>query len=124
MNGSDPLVDISYALLAAIQSKDRAALDRYLADDFVHVGAAGDRQDKRAFIEAIEGGDYRIETLAFDTLAVEHLRDGAVVCGVQRALVTLANGEQAEGRTAFTDVFVREPSGWRIRLATSVELPA
>jgi Domain of unknown function (DUF4440) len=53
---------------------------------------------------------------------VDQFDQTAVVCGVQRAQVRLPAGERVEGRTAFTDVFVRVADGWRLRLATSAEL--
>jgi hypothetical protein len=46
-----------------------------------------------------------------------------VVCGVQRAVVTLSTGEEVTARTSFTDVFVRNGAIWQLRIATSSELP-
>jgi hypothetical protein len=46
-----------------------------------------------------------------------------VLCGVQRAAVRLASGEEVTGRTAFTDVFVKAGAGWQLRVATSADLP-
>ncbi len=67
-------------------------------------------------------GEFQIERLWFESLSVEQFDETAVVCGVQRAQVRLPAGDRVEGRTAFTDVFVRAADGWRLRLATSAEL--
>jgi hypothetical protein len=54
-------------------------------------------------------------------LAIEHFDRTAVVAGVQRARVRLPDDGLVEGRSAFTDVFVLGPSGWRLRVATSAD---
>jgi len=46
----------------------------------------------------------------------------AIVSGVQRAAVVLLGGEAVEGRTAFTDVFLKDSHAWKLQAATSAEL--
>lgn len=117
------LVRVSHDLLEAIRTRNRAALDAVLLPDFVQVDERGNRQGKTAFISAVEASVYQVEQLTFETISVEHVGSVAAVCGVQWAQVRMPDGEQAEGRTAFTDVFIRGAEGWRLRLATSAELP-
>ena len=109
MNARDEneLVTISHELLAAIQTRDAAALDRLTLDDFVHINEAGTRQPKADFISAIQTGAYQIERLTFESLSVDRFANVGVVSGVQRAVVILNASERVEGRTAFTDVFLR-----------------
>jgi len=113
---------ISRDILDAIRSRDRRALDAILVPEFVQIDERGNRQGKEAFIAGIETGDFHIDGIWFEMISVEPLDQSAIVCGVQRAQVRLPGGVRAEGRTAFTDVFVRGPAGWRLRLATSAEL--
>jgi ketosteroid isomerase-like protein len=122
MTQDTALVDISHEILIAIQARDRASLERLLREDFVHIDEAGSRYGRAQFVAAIEGADYRIERLSFDSLSVEIVGDTAIVCGVQRGAVLLGGGQRVEGRTAFTDLFLRDASGWRLRLAASAEL--
>ena len=123
-DAASPLINISHEILAAIQSRDRVALERVLLDDFAHIDETGRRHSRTDFIEAILSAGYQIERLSFDAIAVELIGDIAIVCGVQRGTVALDGGQRVEGRTAFTDIFLRGVSGWRLRLATSAELPA
>ncbi len=120
---ADDLVRISHEILDAIRHRDRRVLEAVLDPGFVQIDEHGQRTGKDAFIQAIETGEFQIEALTFDMLTVEAFDASAVVCGVQRAAVRLPSGDRVEGRTAFTDVFVAGAAGWRLRLATSAELP-
>ena len=122
-SGDVELVRISHDLMEAIRTRNRTVLDAVLLPDFVQVDERGNRQGKTAFISAVEASRYQIEQLKFETISVEHLGSVAAVCGVQWAQVRMPGDELAEGRTAFTDVFIRGAEGWRLRLATSAELP-
>jgi ketosteroid isomerase-like protein len=117
------LVRISHDLMEAIRTRNRTVLDAVLLPDFVQVDERGNRQGKSAFISAVEASTFQVDQLKFETLSVEPFDHVAAVCGVQWAQVRMPGGEQAEGRTAFTDVFIRGAEGWRLRLATSAELP-
>ena len=116
------LEQLSHQIMDAIRTRNRRALEAVLMPDFIQIDERGQRLGKEPFIAAIEAGDFQIEELGFESLAVEQFDGTAVVCGVQRAKVRLPAGDQVEGRTAFTDVFVRAADGWRLRLATSAEL--
>jgi ketosteroid isomerase-like protein len=116
------LEQISHQILDAIRTRDRRALEAVLMADFVQIDELGHRLGKEPFIAAVEAGEFQIEKLWFESLSVERFDETAVVCGVQRAQVRLPAGNRVEGRTAFTDVFVRAADGWRLRLATSAEL--
>jgi len=117
------LTDLSYALLVAIRNRDRRALEGVLHADFVQVNEAGVRTPRDAFLDAVASADFHINELSFEFLSVEAFGDAGVVCGVQRAVVRLAGGDEVTGRSAFTDVFVTSGPGWRLRLATSADLP-
>lgn len=116
------LARLSQAIMDAIRTRDRSTLGAMLLPDFVQIDEHGNRVGKDAFIAAIEAGQFHIEQLSFDMLSVERFEQTAIVCGVQRARVRLPAGEQVEGRTAFTDVFVHGAAGWQLRVATSAEL--
>ena len=116
------LEQISHAILEAIRTRNRPALEAVLVTDFVQIDERGQRLGKDAFIAAVEAGDFQIEALWFESLSIDQFDRTAVVCGVQRARVRLVDGQVVEGRTAFTDVFVRAADAWRLRLATSAEL--
>jgi ketosteroid isomerase-like protein len=116
------LEQLSHEIVDAIRTRNRSVLEAVLTADFVQIDELGHRLGKEPFIAAIEAGEFQIEELWFESLSVEQFDETAVVCGVQRAQVRLPAGDGVEGRTAFTDVFVRTADGWRLRLATSAEL--
>jgi len=116
------LTDLSHQILAAILHRDGAALDAVLDPDFVQINEAGVRTARAAFIEAVCDSDLVITDLAFDHLSIEVFDQTGIAAGVQRGRVRMANGDVITGRTAFTDVFVRQGGGWRLRAATSADL--
>jgi ketosteroid isomerase-like protein len=118
----EDLVRASERLLAAIVSRDAAVLEELVAPEFAHFDASGTRTERRDFIAQVLGSTYTVVHAGFESLAVDVVGELAVVNGVQRAEVDLGAGESVVSRGAFTDVFVATPSGWRIRLARSVEL--
>jgi hypothetical protein len=117
------LTALSHQILTAIQTRDRASLDQVLHSEFVQINEAGVRTSRGAFIDAVVAADFAIKEFSFEFLSVDAFEQVAVVCGVQRALVTLVGGGDVTARTSFTDVFVRNGVIWQLRIATSSELP-
>lgn len=117
------LTTLSEQILTAIRTRDRASLDQVLHSDFVQINETGVRTSRAAFIDAVAAAGFVIKELSFEFLSVDAFEQVAVVCGVQRALVTLAGGGDVTARTSFTDVFVRNGVIWQLRIATSSELP-
>ena len=116
------LIRISHDILHAIRDRDRATLERLLHPDFVGVGTAGACTARADFIEAVVNAPFQVTSLDFEWVAAQPLGATAMVAGVQRGEVVLADGARAESRGAFTDVFERVDGGWQIRAAHSVEL--
>ena len=113
---------LSRYILTAIRTRDRASLDRVLHSAFVQINEAGVRTARETFIDAVVSAEIQIDELSFEFLTVDTFENVGVVCGVQRALVTLASGDKVTARTSFTDVFVRYGANWQLRVATSSEL--
>jgi hypothetical protein len=116
------LTALSRQILTAIRTRDRASLDLVLHPDFVQINEAGVRTSRGAFIDAVVVADFKISELSFEFLSVDVFENVGVACGVQRALVALATGDEVTARTSFTDVFVRNGAIWQLRIATSSEL--
>lgn len=117
------LTTLSQQILTAIRTRDRASLDQVLHSDFVQINETGVRTSRAAFIDDVVAAGFLINQLSFEFLSVDVFENLGVVCGVQRALVTLATGEEVTARTSFTDVFVKNGAIWQLRIATSSELP-
>ena len=107
---------------AAIMRKDRNALSRILADDFVFRNSEGAGLTKPEFLELIGGFPAKILSLGGDQLNVDVYGETAVLTGIQRA-TTDGGGAEETSAVAFTDVFVKREGRWLMVLAYSVELP-
>jgi hypothetical protein len=89
---------------------DHAALERILADDFLHPVSAGVFLTKRQHIDWAVGHPATPDRRArFDQLQVRLYGDVGVVTGM--VIATEGNGD--ESRTVFTDVFVRRHGEWQ-----------
>ena len=102
--------------------RDAAVLEEILDAEFVHLDAAGVRTARADFIATVLSSTYTVLDAGFESLAVDVVGGLGVVNGIQRAEVSLGEGERVVSRGAFTDVFVATDGAWKIRLARSMEL--
>jgi hypothetical protein len=116
------LLRVSGEILDAIRTKRAAAAARHLAETFVHRTERGVLTLRADFLAGIDGAGFHIEQLEFESIEADVFDGMAVVSGIQSARVRLEDGQVVEGRTAFTDIFVRAGAAWRLQAATSVEL--
>jgi hypothetical protein len=121
-NRPEELVRVSTRLLDAIVRRDAAALEELLDPEFVHLDGSGLRTVRAEFIASVLSSTFTVLDAGFDSLSVDVVGGLGVVNGIQRAEVALGEGDRVVSRSAFTDVFVATPAGWRIRLARSMEL--
>ena len=107
---------------AALQSKDRKAFERLLADDFVGRSPGQSNQDRTAFIDTLTGFPVQVRSVGSDNLEVHVFGIVAVVTGVQVAQLELADGQVKENRIAITNVFQRQEKHWLLKFAHAVSL--
>lgn len=122
--GAETLLQIERDIMAAIKSKDRAALEPMLAEEFIYRTHFGAEADKTAFLESIASFPVEILSLRGEELKVNVYGETAVLTGVQIAEARPPEGETEESVVAFTDVFVRRNGRWLMVLAYGVELPS
>ena len=123
-NAAEALLQIERDIMAAIKSKDTAALDPMLVDEFVYRTHFGAEADKAEFLKSIASFPMKIVSLRGEELNVNIYGETAVITGVQIAEACPPEGEAEESAVAFTDVFVRRDKRWLMVLAYGVELPA
>ena len=121
---ADVILQIERDIMAAMKSKDAAALEPMLADEFVYRTHFGAEADKAAFLESITSFPVEILSLSSEELRVNVYGETAVLTGVQLAVARPPEGETEESAVAFTDVFVRRDGRWLMVLAYGVELPS
>jgi hypothetical protein len=117
------LLDAEHRIFDAIRQRDIAVLEAELSPEFRHASIGGDEQLLDAFLMAVRESPFEILELRGRGLRCRAAGNTAIVSGVQEARVKLPDGTEASGATAFVDVFVRTPSGWRLWQALSQELP-
>jgi len=64
------LIELSYRLLRAIQSRDARALAEILADDFQHFDTSGAAVGKRAFTAGVLEAQYEVLSIGFEVIEV------------------------------------------------------
>jgi len=122
MSREEAVLVLSRDLIEAFRARDRDAMMRILADDFRHVDAVGAVVNRKRFVDALIGAEWRIRSIGFERIEVHEIDQLAVVTGIQSAEVELPDGTVATSRGAFTDLFTRVDGRWRLRLAHSTEL--
>jgi ketosteroid isomerase-like protein len=107
---------------AALQRKDRKALERLLADDFIGRSPGQSNQDRTAFIDTLTGFPVQVRSVGSDNLEVHVFGIVAVVTGVQVAQLERADGQVKENRIAITNVFQQQGGHWLLKFAHAVSL--
>jgi len=122
--GADPteLRAAEEAIFLAIQRRDRAALERIVADDFVLETPAAPPQDRAAFLAAVAATGEILSVAGEDVRVRPIGPDAGLVTGVQVARVRL-DGEEIVDRGYFVDLFERRGGRWQITYAFNVPLP-
>jgi ketosteroid isomerase-like protein len=110
------IVQLAHEWLDAARQRDRAVLDRILADDFVISGwqPEGRLADKTYYVEdCLKPVDIQEGSYHFDQWKVRVYGETAVVnCTLDiRAVV---EGHAWGGEVLVTDVWVREEGAWRV----------
>jgi uncharacterized protein (TIGR02246 family) len=99
--------------IAALKSKDKAALERIWADDLTFINLRGDVQTKAQRLADIQSGANRFDSLETTDRTVRVYGDTAVMT----SLTTLKGqygGQEASGQYRVTNVFVRRSGAWQI----------
>jgi ketosteroid isomerase-like protein len=94
-------------------TKDRAALERMVADDLVFVDGTGRRQGKTAFIDGWTAPGDRYDPVVLTDRVVLPLGRDAVVVGAETVLSGTSDGRRFASRFRFADTFVRVRGEWR-----------
>ena len=107
----EELVELSRALVRAVQAHDRARLEELLADEFTLDGAAG-RLDREGLLAAAKGA-YEIEDFAYEEIDPDVYGSTAVVVSRYRQQAAF-DGRDLSLALRVTDVWVRRDGRWQI----------
>ena len=113
MTDFDMLVRLNAERLDAYRTRDRAALDRILAEDFVAVRGNGMSQSKTALIAAATSPVRDIRRVSWDNVQIHVRGDTAIVTG-RSYLEGTSEGRDISNANQYADVYVRRGGEWKI----------
>jgi hypothetical protein len=109
------ILNLRETIRAAVAAKDRAALERFYADNFIHMRDSGRVDLKGGRIALLLSGASAIETAPEDEFVVQSYGSGtAAATGVSR-IVDGATDRAARFR--WLTVYVRDGADWRVALS-------
>lgn len=94
-------------IAAAVQKKDRKALEQIYAEDFYHVHAKGKIDDRKARLDAILSGEPTIDTAGQMNFGLRKYGDSLIAVGT---INVMEDGKPAT--YAATRVYVRQNGRW------------
>jgi ketosteroid isomerase-like protein len=108
------LIALENAWSQASVTRDKAALPRFYADEYIFTDPDGVVSDKAKEIANITGGMFKLNSFKFDHMAVHIYGDVAVVTGQNTIKGTWEDIERdTNGPYRFTDVFVMRDGRWQ-----------
>lgn len=130
MTVADSLEDLRARVLAAdearyqaLYAQDRAALERLLAQDYLHTHANGKTEDRAAFLATILAGRFRFVD-AVRTEQQVRLAGGAVVLSGKTTTTLDVGGATKVMRNAFVTVWVESETALQLLHWQATALPA
>lgn len=119
MSDVDELSRLNAERLDAYRTRNRAVLDRILADDFVAVRASGMAQSKEMIINAATSPARDIRRVAWDNVQIHVRGDMAFVTG-RSYLEGTSEGRDISSANQYADVYVRRGGEWKMVAARIV----
>ncbi len=107
--------------MEAFKNRDKAALGRILADDFIFTDVEGQVHDKTEYIKAATEL-IEVESYTLDDLATRAVSATGVVTGRWTGKVTIG-GKDASGEFRFTDTFVKRLGRWQVLASQDTRVP-
>ena len=113
MSDVSVLTHLNAERLEAYRTRDKAALDRILADDFVAVRTNGAKQSKAALIDAVTSPIRDIRRVTWDNVRIDVHGDTAYVSG-RNYIEGTSDGRDISSVNQYADVYVRRGGEWKM----------
>lgn len=105
----------------AFKNRDRAALERILAEDFSFTDDEGNVYNKVQYIEAVTQA-IKVGSYEIDDLKARVYGEAGVVTGRWTGSMTI-DGKDASGAFRFTDTFVKRQGRWQVVASQDTRIP-
>ena len=106
----------------AIVSKDQAAIEANMADDFRHIDGAGNVETKASFVQDLLAPELKIEPYSIEEFEVRLYGDVALLSGRTRLNGTYA-GKPFSSHYRYIDVYVKRGRTWKVVSVQLSKLP-
>jgi hypothetical protein len=106
---------------AAIEAKDRAALEAAYADNFSHLRDSGRVDHKSERIALLLSGEPTIETAPEENLVVEVFEPATVAVVAVSPVKDRQTGQSPRFR--WLTIYVKQADGWRVALSQASRVP-
>jgi len=123
--GEDPeraILALERAWLDGLLRRDPAVFEQMLDDDLSQIGLAGERADKADFLRFFRGGDWNYLAAQLEEARVTVRGETAISTGRVGRTVRVGSRD-ITGPYAFTHVWVRRPTGWRVKHSHVTPVP-
>ena len=97
----------------AIVRKDRAAIEANMADDFRHIDATGNVEDRKTFVDDLVSPDLVIDPYRVEEFDVRLFGDTALLSG-RFHITGRYQGKPFASDSRYIDVYVRRDGAWRV----------
>jgi len=111
----EELIKVENEFVDAIARNDLKAIERFVADDWIIIGADGGIIDKQRFFGVIKSGTLTHDLMECDEIRVRAYGDCAVVTSLARSKGKFM-GQEFTTHERSTDVFVKRDGEWRCAL--------
>ena len=107
---------------SSLLERNEKAFDELLADDLVHIGFEGQIVSKIEYMSFFKTGAWRYLKYQPSKVSVKVFGDAAVVTGRVDRVIRI-NDRETSGAFAFTHVWSRDGSTWRLRTSQVTTVP-
>ena len=107
--------------IAAVKSKDAAAMEVILAKELVYTHSTGLVEDKKQYIAAVTSGNQKYDSIDCEAPAIQTYGNTAVVA-TKVVMTGLTNGQPFNNRLRLLHVWVKQGEKWSL-VAHPTRLP-
>jgi len=110
---SDTVKQLEHDWTDGMKAGDADKVGAILADDWMSIGPDGSTEGKKAFLEEIKSGAYKLVSFEFGPMSVKVIGSVAIVQGSDTEKST-TKGKDSSGKYVWTDVFAKQKDGtWK-----------
>jgi ketosteroid isomerase-like protein len=108
--------------IAAVKSKDKAAMEEILAKELVYTHSTGLVEDKGQYIQAVTSGNQKYDSIEYESPAIQTYGSAAVVA-TKVVMTGSTKGQPFNNRLRLLHVWVKQGGKWMLVAHQTTRLP-